>query len=78
MILIIISLCSLIMSCLIIQVVKAVGVCVEGLVHLFKCSLTNQIVAPISAHSSIQFVSTATKVRLHTLIHTIIINYLVI
>ena len=46
------------------QLVRVAGVCEEGLVHLLKCSLTNQTTAPISARSSVQFVSTATKVSL--------------
>ena len=50
------------------QVIKVAGICVEGLVHLFKCLLTNQITAPISSQSSIQYVSTATKVRVQTIL----------
>ena len=78
--------CSLLMSevpsnCVVcsLQVVRVAGICVEGLVHLFQCSLTNQIAAPLSAQSSIQFVSTASKVSnmkystLGTLLYLILI-----
>ena len=39
--------------------VRVVAQTVEGVLHLFKYPLTNQIAAPISAHSIIQFTADA-------------------
>lgn len=39
--------------------VHVVAQTVEGVLHLFKYPLTNQIAAPISAHSIIQFTANA-------------------
>lgn len=42
--------------------VYAVALAQEGVVHIFKYPLTNQIAAPISAHSMLQFTSPSTQV----------------
>lgn len=41
--------------------VYAVALAQEGVVHIFKYPLTNQIAAPISAHSMLQFTSPSTQ-----------------
>jgi U3 small nucleolar RNA-associated protein 5 len=43
--------------------VCAVALTTEGVLHLFKYPLTNQIAAPISAHSTLQFTAGASEER---------------
>lgn len=44
------------------ETVHAVALTMEGVMHMFKYPLTNQIAAPISAHTTLQFSTTATEV----------------
>ena len=44
------------------ETVHAAALTQEAVVHLFKYPLTNQIAAPISAHSTIQFATAASEV----------------
>ena len=41
--------------------VHVVSRTVEGVLHMFKYPLTNQIAAPISAHSTVQFTAQPTR-----------------
>ena len=42
--------------------VHAAALTQDGVLHMFKYPLTNQIIAPISAHSTIQFASGQSQV----------------
>lgn len=44
------------------ETVYAVALTEEGVVHVFKYPLTNQIAAPISAHSTLQFATPSSQV----------------
>ena len=57
-----------IISSLSLQMVQVGVVSQEGCVHLFSFALTNHLSAPVTAHSTVMFVTKATKVHTVSLI----------